>query len=141
MLPAFGKQTAALPSPASLGSGPSPAVRERGKWGVTLSGTSSASEDAGGAHGEGQQKEAEGNGGGPGGAVEGRGDAFDDADQHGTGEHPGKARHPAEHADREDPPDIVAADRGLDRLDDDQESAGDRGCRDRDAEGDAFDPA
>src|SRR6266446_1919149 len=115
MLPAFGKQTAALPSPASLGSGPSPAVRERGKWGVTLSGPSSATEDAGGAHGEGQQKKAEGDGGRPGGAVEGRGDAFDDADQHCAGEHAGKAVHPAEHANRKNPPDIVAADRRLDR--------------------------
>ena len=54
---------------------------------------------------------------------------------------PGKARHATEHADREDPADIVAADRRLDRLDDDQQRSGDRGGRDRDAKGDPFDPA
>src|SRR6516164_7681880 len=99
----------------------------------------SAPEDAGGANGEGQQQKPKRYRRRPGRSVEGRGDAFDDADQHGAGEHAGEARHAAEHADRKDPPDVIAADRRLDRLDDDQQSAGHGGRRDRDAKGDALD--
>src|ERR1700730_8760791 len=57
MLSDLGKQSADVPSPASVRSAPSPAVRERGYSKHSFS-PSSASEDAGGAHGEGQQKEA-----------------------------------------------------------------------------------
>src|SRR5215469_4006653 len=81
------------------GKSPSPAVRERGFGGIRQS-ASSAAEDAGGTPGEGQEQEAERHRGCPGGAVEGRGDAFDDADQNGAGEHAGEAGHPAEHANR-----------------------------------------
>ena len=52
---------------------------------------------------------------------------------------PGQAAESAEHADREHAADIFAADRGLDRLDDDQQRAGDRRGRDRDRERDALD--
>src|SRR5262249_12499238 len=84
---------------------------------------SSAAEDAGGAHGQGQEQKAERDGGRPGGPIESRGDAFDDADQNGAGKHAGGGGHAAEDTDRKTPADIIAADRRLDRLNDDQESA------------------
>ena len=51
----------------------------------------------------------------------------------------GQAAQAAEHADREHAPDVFASDRGLDRLDDDQERTGQRRRGDRDAERDALD--
>src|SRR6202047_5492835 len=100
-------------------------MRERGYLGAYPS-SSSAPEDAGGADGEGQEEKAERDGRRPGGTVEGRGDAFGDADQDGAGEHAGKAGHAAEHADRKDAPDVIAADRRLDRLNDDEAGGGGR---------------
>src|SRR5262249_23870921 len=98
-----------------------------------------APEDTAGAKGEGEQQEAEGDGGRPGGTVEGGGQALDDAQQHGGDERPRKAPHAAQHADREDAADIVAAHGGLHRLDDDEERAGDGGGGDGEREGDALD--
>ena len=51
----------------------------------------------------------------------------------------GQASQAAEHADREHAADVLAPDRGLDRLDDDQQRAGERRGGDRDAERDALD--
>src|ERR1700676_2385545 len=83
--------------------------------------TGLASEDAGWTEGEGQQQKAEGDRRRPGRPIEGRGDVLDDAEQHGSEQRAGEAAHAAEHADREDAADVVAAHGGFDRLDHDQE--------------------
>src|SRR5919205_14561 len=87
--------------------------------------------------GEREQEEAEGHGRRPGRAVEGGREAFGDAEQQRAHERAREAPEAPEDADGEDAPDVVAPDRGLHRLDDDQERPGDRGRGDRDAEGDA----
>jgi hypothetical protein len=94
---------------------------------------------AGRPHRQREQQKSERHGRRPGRPVECRGQAFDDADQHGGDHGSRQAAHAAEHADREYAADIFAADRRLDRLDDDEKRAGERGGRDRDAEGDALD--
>ncbi len=75
----------------------------------------------------------------PGRSVKRGGDAFDDAEQEGGDQRAGHATESAKHADGEDAADIFAADRRLDRLDDDEQRAGHRGDCDRETEGDAFD--
>src|ERR1043166_5254381 len=81
-----------------------------------------------------QQQKAEGDGRRPGWAVEGRSDALDDPEQHRAKHRARQAAQSAEHADREYAADVFAPDGGLDRLDDDEERAGKRSGRDRDAE-------
>src|SRR5262249_4786065 len=58
--------------------------------------------------------------------VESRGEALDDAEQQRPDQRAGQAAETAKHADREHAADIVGGDRGLDRLDHDQQRAGDR---------------
>src|SRR6185437_2668381 len=99
----------------------------------------SASQQARGAESERQQKDAERYRWRPRGAVKCRGDAFEHAEQHGGDQRAGHAAHPAEHANGEHATDIFTSDRGLDRLDDDEERARDCRHRNRDAESDALD--
>src|SRR5260370_38262383 len=73
---------------------------------------------------EGKEEDAECHRRRPRRPVEGGGEALDDAEQHRGDHRPGKAAEPAEHANGEDAADIFASDRGLDRLDDDQQRAG-----------------
>src|SRR5689334_8627899 len=97
-----------------------------------------AAKDATGPHRERDQEKAEGHRGRPGRTEEGRGQALDDAQRDGRDHHTGEAAEAAQHADREDAADIFAADRGLDRLDNDQDGAAQRRGGDRNAEGDAL---
>src|SRR5258705_2388502 len=76
----------------------------------------------------------------PGWSVEGRGEALDDAEHHRCDQRAGNAAESAEHANGEDASDIFAPDRRLDRLNDDEQRARDRGGRDRNGESDALDP-
>src|SRR5690349_20483345 len=79
-----------------------------------------ATKDATGPHREGNQEDAERHRRRPGRAEESSRQVLDDAERHRRDYHAGEAAQAAEHADREHPADIFAADRRLDRLDDDQ---------------------
>src|SRR5580698_4214754 len=103
------------------------------------SSSSLATKDATGPHCEGDEQHAERDRGCPGRTEERRRDVLDDAERDGSDHHAGKAAEPAQHADREDSADIFAADRGLDRLDDDHGGAAERGRREREPESDALD--
>src|SRR4051812_42887495 len=78
-----------------------------------------ATKDATGSHREGHEQYAEGHRRRPRRAEEGRGQVLDDAEGHRGDHHAGEAAEPAQHADGEHAADIFAADRRLDRLDDD----------------------
>src|ERR1700758_1476859 len=96
-------------------------------------------EDTTGPHREGNEQHAERNCRRPGRAEERRRHVLDDAERHGGDHHAGKAAEPAQHADRENAADIFAADRRLDRLDDDHGRAAERRCGETQPEGDALD--
>src|SRR3954447_5176775 len=88
--------------------------------------TSSATEDAGGAHRQRDQQEAERHSRCPGRAVERCRKALDDSQGHRRHECSSKATHASKDTDRKYSADVVSADRGLDRLNDDQNSTGKR---------------
>src|ERR1700758_789739 len=93
-------------------------------------------EDTTGPHCEGDEQHAERDRRRPGRAEEGRRDVLDNAQRHRRNHHAGEAAEAAQHADREDAADIFAADRRLDRLDDDQRRPTERGRGEGEAEGD-----
>src|SRR5712691_9586275 len=101
---------------------------------------SSSSEQARGTEGECGEQEAEGDGRRPRRAEKGGGERLGDAEHEGAEQRPPDRSHAAQHAHGEREADVLASDRRLDRLDDDQERARNARGRDREPEGELFHP-